>query len=175
MQLSPSDLTSPIGAPRSVKKLVWNGGRGPWNDLSAEIKKIREDNSRDPYYARTGEMAVRLATICALGCGRLEVHKEDMQWGRELAMWSARNMENAAVGYMAENENQKVYNRVIRMIETAPNKSLHRRILLQKLRGAVKARDLEELLKSAIDSGVIEETKKIPARGGKPSVVYRVM
>jgi len=175
MQLSPSDLTSPIGAPRSVKKLVWNGGRGPWNDLSAEIKKIREDNSRDPYYARTGEMAVRLATICALGCGRLEVHKEDMQWGRELAMWSARNMENAAVGYMAENENQKVYNRVIRMIETAPNKSLHRRILLQKLRGAVKARDLEDLLKSAIDSGVIGETKKIPAQGGMPSVVYRVM
>lgn len=175
MQLTDADMSAPIGATRQRKKMVWNGGRGPWVELSAELEKLKEYRERDPFYARTGEMAIRLASIRALGCGRMEVEKDDMQWGRELAMWSARNMENAAAGYMAENENQKTYNRVLRMIEDAPGKTLHRRALLQKLRGAVKARDLEEMLKSAIESGEIEENKKIPLTGGKPSVVYRIV
>jgi hypothetical protein len=76
---------------------------------------------------------------------------------------------------MAENETQKMYNRVIRFIDNSPDRTIHRRVLLQKLKGAVKARDLEEMLKNAIDSGDIEEIKKIPLTGGKPSVVYKMI
>jgi hypothetical protein len=104
----------------------------------------------------------------------MEVEKEDMIWGRDIAMWSAQNMARVSGGYMAENETQKIYNRIIRFIDTSPNRTIHRRVLLQKLKGAVKARDLEEMLKNAIDSGEIEETKRIPSQGGKPSVVYKM-
>lgn len=155
--------------------MVWNGGRGAWLALNIELEKLKSDPDKEPFYARTGEIAIRLATIHAVGCGRLEVEKEDMEWGSALAMWSAKNMARVTEGYMAENESQKMYNRVLRMIEAAPDRSLHRRVLLQKLRGAVKQRDLEELLKGAIDGGVIEEIKKIPLQGGKPSVVYRMV
>jgi hypothetical protein len=174
-QISEADLAAPFNATRSVKRMVWNGGRSTWDGMVKELEKISEDRDREPYFARTAEIAIRLASIHALGCGRMEIEREDMEWGRGLAMWSASNMARVTANYMAENENQKVYNRVIRMIEAAPNKTLHRRILLQKLRGAVKARDLEEMLKSAIEGGEIEEIKKIPAQGGKPSVVYKMM
>lgn len=173
-QVNP-DAPPPIGAPREPKKMVWNGGRGAWEALNAELERLKEDPDKEPFYARTGEIAIRLASIRAIGCDRLEVEKEDMEWGAALAMWSANNMARVTSGYMAENENQKMYNRIIRFIDTAPGQSINRRALLQKLKGAIKARDLEELLKNAIDSGVIEEVKKIPLQGGKPSVTYKMM
>lgn len=173
-QIDPNDPPA-VGAPRAPKQMVWNGGRKAWEALNAELEKISADTEREPFYARTGEIAIRLASIHAIGCGRLEVEKEDMEWGAALSMWSATNMARVTEGYMAENESQKMYNRVLRMIEAAPDRSLHRRVLLQKLRGAVKQRDLEELLKGAIDSGVIEEIKKIPLQGGKPSIIYKMM
>lgn len=174
LQVNP-DMPPAIGAAREPKQMVWNGGRGAWLALNIELEKLKSDPDKEPFYARTGEIAIRLATIHAVGCGRMEVEKEDMEWGSALAMWSAKNMARVTEGYMAENESQKMYNRVLRMIEATPDRSLHRRVLLQKLRGAVKQRDLEELLKGAIDSGVIEEIKKIPLQGGKPSVIYKMM
>ena len=173
LQVNP-DAPPAIGAPREPKQMVWNGGRGAWLALNAELEKLKSDPDKEPFYARTGEIAIRLATIHAVGCNRLEVEKEDMEWGAALAMWSATNMARVTSGYMAENESQKMYNRVLRMIEAAPDRSLHRRVLLQKLRGAVKQRDLEEMLKGAIDGGMIEEIKKIPLQGGKPSVIYKM-
>lgn len=174
-QITDEDMSAPIGTARRPKQMVWNGGRGVWDAMVAELERIALDPEKEPFFARTAEIAIRLATIHAIGCGRLEVERDDMEWGRALAMWSASNMARVSSGYMAENETQKIYNRVIRLIDTSPDRTIHRRVLLQKLKGAVKARDLEEMLKQAIDGGEIEETKKIPVTGGKPSVVYKML
>jgi hypothetical protein len=174
LQLTDADMAVPIGAQRPPKTMVWNGGRAIWDAMIVELERISMDVEKEPFFARTAEIAIRLASIHAIGCGRMEVEKEDMIWGRDIAMWSAQNMARVSGGYMAENETQKIYNRIIRFIDTSPNRTIHRRVLLQKLKGAVKARDLEEMLKNAIDSGEIEETKRIPSQGGKPSVVYKM-
>ena len=175
LQLTDADMAIPIGTARPPKTMVWNGGRGVWDAMIVDLERISLDLEREPFFARTAEIAIRLASIHALGCGRMEVERDDMIWGRDIAMWSAQNMSRVSSGYMAENETQKIYNRIIRFIDTSPDRTIHRRALLQKLKGAVKARDLEEMLKTAIDGGEIEETKKIPLQGGKPSVVYKML
>ena len=175
LQLTDADMATPIGTARPPKTMVWNGGRGVWDAMIVDLERISLDLEREPFFARTAEIAIRLASIHALGCGRMEVERDDMIWGRDIAMWSAQNMSRVSGGYMAENETQKIYNRIIRFIDTSPDRTIHRRALLQKLKGAVKARDLEEMLKTAIDGGEIEETKKIPLQGGKPSVVYKML
>jgi hypothetical protein len=174
-QITEAEMSMPVGSARIPKQMVWNGGRSVWDAMVIELEKISLDREKEPFFARTAEIAIRLASIHAIGCGRLEVEKQDMQWGRDLAMWSASNMARVSSGYMAENETQKTYNRVIRLIDTSPDRTIHRRVLLQKLKGAIKARDLEEMLKNAIEGGEIEENKKIPASGGKPSVIYKML
>jgi len=172
-RLSEAQKDLPLDAPRILKKVVWNGGRPVYEALETQVEEISEDKVVEPYFARTAEIAVRLATIVAWGCGRMEVIREDMEWGRDVALWSANNMAISAMTYMAENEYQKMYAKIVRMIESAGSKGLGRRDLLQRLRGAVKTKELEDMLKMAEESGEIELKKAMPTKGGHPVVTYK--
>lgn len=175
MRLDPVQSDLPINAPRILKDVVWNGGRPVYEEMEGQVERISEDKYMEPFFARTAENAVRMASIVAYGCGRMEVIREDMEWARDVSMWSANNMAASAVDYMAENENQKMYNRIVRMIENSASGGLSRRDMLQRLRGAMKAKELEELLKMAIEAGEISQSKTIPRRGGPPMVMYKKM
>ena len=172
-RLSEAQKDLPLDAPRILKKVVWNGGRPVYEALEAQVEEISEDKVVEPYFARTAEIAVRLATIVAWGCGRMEVIREDMEWGRDVALWSANNMAISAMTYMAENEHQKMYAKIVRMIESGGAKGLTRRDLLQRLRGAIKTKELEDMLKMAEESGEIELKKAMPTKGGHPVVTYK--
>jgi hypothetical protein len=173
MALDPAQKDLPLNAPRILKDMVWNGGRPVYQDMVKKVEEISQDKHMEPFFARTSEIAVRIASIVAWGCGRMEVIREDMEWGRDVALWSAQNMAASAIDYMAENEHQKMYNRIIRMVENAASGGLTRRDLLQRLRGAVKAKELEDMLKMALESGDIEQKKSIPRKGGHPLIIYK--
>ncbi len=172
-RLSEAQKDLPLDAPRLLKDAVWNGGRPVYEALEAKVEEISDDKHMEPFFARTAEIAVRMATIVAWGCGRMEVIREDMEWARDVALWSANNMAISAMDYMAENDHQKTYTKIIRMVENTSAKGLSRRDLLQRLRGAVKSKELEDMLKMAIEAGDIEQSKSIPTRGGHPAVTYK--
>ena len=172
-RLSEAQKDLPLDAPRLLKDVVWNGGRPVYEALEATVEKISEDRHMEPFFARTAEIAVRMATIVAWGCGRMEVIREDMEWARDVALWSANNMAISAMDYMAENDYQKNYTKIIRMVQNTSAKGLSRRDLLQRLRGSVKSKELEEMLKMALEAGDIEQSKSIPTRGGHAAVIYK--
>lgn len=144
----------------------------PWEDEAAHAvykllgKTIELMGDEQPetvdFFARTAEMAVRLATIRAAGRFPYgpKVSVEDMEWGRDVAWWSARRMMECCALYMAETENQEWANTIKRIIRDAGGK-MKKREMLRKLQHRLKARDLKDLLEAMQASGTI---KVHPAR-----------
>ncbi len=174
LQVSNADMASPIGRPRAPKQMVWNGGRRIWDALVSDLDKITDDPEIGPFFARTGEIAIRLATIHALGCGRMEVEEKDMQWGRDVAIWSAHNLATAAKGHIAENEFQGYYNTILAAIRAAPN-GLSRTDVHRVVRGKLKAKAIDEVIDSLKEAGEIEEVKRVSAGGGRTAIIYRAI
>lgn len=174
-RISSDDLTAPIGEDRKIKRMTWGAGaEAVYNGLKIDIDRISRDLELEPYFARTGEMAVRLATISAAGCGRMTVSSDDMVWGAEIALWSANRMADMAGSYIAENEAQRTHNRVIRIIAERGGRASHRDVL-RALKGGVRSRDLKDVIDGLIDSGRVIKHQVSPEAGGWKMYVYELM
>ncbi len=149
----------------------------PWADdhaytLHRRHKKeieILGDRNEDAvaFFSRAPEIAVRLATVRASGRNALKpsISSDDMQWGIDVATWSAGTMMRMAGLYMAENDNQAAANRIIRIITNAGGRATMRTIK-QKLRHTIERRKLEDLLSLMQDSGTFRiEIDEAPATG----------
>ena len=142
-------------------------------DLQAEIEALIDgDEARRNFYARTAEMAQRLAVIRAAGQQLQIVTAQDMEWGRDVSLWSSTRMERDAKDYISDNESEKNW-KMIRGIIARHGGEMSRRSLSKLLSGRLKYRELEDILKDLADAGQIIVSKKIPERGGHPAVSYR--
>ena len=171
--LSDADRSAPIGDGRAVKRMVWNGGRPIYEALLQDIERVSRDDDAAPFYARTGEMAVRLAAIRTVGRGSMMVSADDMSWGRDIAWWSANRMADLAGSYIAENDTQRLHNRVMRIICGRGGRVSHRD-LVRALNGSVTSRGLKDIVDQMLASGDVLAHKSIPSAGGPPTITYEV-
>lgn len=151
----------------------------PWDHEQAKhvfdvFRKALKDREADAaFLARTAEMSVRLATIRAIGINYIHprITVEDMEWGRDLALWSAECMIADAGDYMAENDYQRDVHGVLRIIRDRPGVS--KRDLQQKIKHRLKGPALDAILTALIEGGDI--TVKLgekPPSGGHPPKTY---
>ena len=168
-RLSEAQKDLPLDAPRILKKAVWNGGRPVYEALEAQVEEISEDKVVEPYFARTAEIAVRLATIVAWGCGRMEVIREDMEWGRDVALWSANNMAMLAKSFISDSPWERDAQKIIETIRTSSNG-----IRLSSLKQKHRWPHVDKILKHLVESEEIEELKAVGPKGGRPLITYRV-
>lgn len=175
-QIAPEDLTAPIGEDRRLKRMTWGAGaEAAYNGLKLDIDRISRDMEIEPYFARTGEMAVRLAAIVAAGCNRMIVEPDDMAWAAEIALWSANRMADMAGSYIAENEAQRTHNRVVRIIAERGGRASHSQIV-QALKGSVRSRDLKDVITVMLEGGrIIVASKATPPSGGPPTFTYELV
>lgn len=112
--------------------------------------------------SRVPEMAVRLATIRAIGRAKPSnltppsVSLEDITWGCELATWSAERMINDADAYMVESEHQGRAQEVLRHIKEAPDCRLTHTQLSRKVKNKWEARTLRSILQSLEEADQID-------------------
>lgn len=174
--LTDAEMRAPVGAPHAMRVVGWGPDAQPvYEALKGEVMRLLvRYPDREPYYARTTEMAVRMATVAALGHDIVnpQVSRADMCWAAELALWAAERMAKMASGYIAENETQRLSNRILRTLEKRDWTMTHRD-LLRSLGGAVRSRDLAEVMKTLIESGYIEAVRSIPKSGGPATIRYR--
>lgn len=175
-RITASDLKKPIGTHADPRSVTWSrdGKAEPLFELlKADVERICADDEIEPFFARTVEMALRLATIRAVGrnLSKRAVDQGDMEWGRDLALWSARRMAKAARGYIAENQTQSFSNRVLRAVERKGGRISHRD-LQRSLKGAIKPRELADILKNLLEAEMLREERTVPAGGGTPSRWY---
>ncbi len=174
----PNDHAKPFGgAPRQME---WadEAARLAYERVKTTVEPLRDDEEVGPFYARTAEMAVRLATIRAAGQKiNGTVSESDIEWGAAVAINSARQAVEAASSNLAPNEFARQGNGVINFLKKRKGPST-RRDLSRQLR-ELTSRDLDAVLQKLIESGRIEEESppavKKPGAGRPPSAkLYRL-
>lgn len=135
--------------------------------------ETREQDS--VFFTRSAEMAQRLATIRAIGINPASpsVSLADMQWGIQLALFSAEQTVAMARSYMSENPLQADTQRVLRIIRE--RKTISHRDLLRTLGSRIKTRDLKDMLEQIKDAELIRVNKETPPTGGPAKVVYEAV
>ena len=163
-----NDSTTDPAPAGAVRSLPWcaDGSHERYIAFSKEVEAlIRSDADRGAFYARTSEMAVRIATIVAIG--RLDdeqVRIADLEFGVSLSRASADMMATGAADYMADNENQANAQRIIRILRNRGGR-LSWRDLCRALQNAIRPRDLKDVLALLCDSGQIEKQEVKPTSG----------
>ncbi len=160
-----------------------------WETSSARFhyeafrKRIAVHAESSKLLSRTAEMAVRLATICAIGrhatrpagVSPPSVSLEDITWGCELAMWSGQSMVEDAEAYMVETEHQGQANEVLRHIRAAPKGRITRTALYGKLKQKYPANKLTLILDGLTDAELIEVAKVRTDGACKPTITIRAV
>jgi hypothetical protein len=154
--------------------LAWGADQAKelYGTLRDEVQERSDaDVIARPFLARVVETAIRVATIIAAGRFSPTVDYDDMAVGRDLALQSSEAMIRGAKDHMAETETEASHNRIVRAIKASGGK-LSKRDLLRTMRH-LKARELDELIKSMIASETIFEIRKeMTTAGGKPGFFY---
>lgn len=169
-------MTDPAAAGQ-VRQVSWcaDGAHRRYTAFSGEVERImRADVERGAFWARTAEMALRIATIVAVG--RMEdeqIRKSDLEFGISLARASAELMAAGAADYMADNENQANAQRVMRCIRARGGRAVYRD-LLRSLQSSIKSRDLKDILGMLSDSGQLER-QSVENPRGSPTIWYQAL
>lgn len=155
--------------------MTWGvGAKQLWSDHDDWICNQSDAHpDREPFYARTAEMALRLAAIRAIGDRRSHVTIEDMQWGRSVADFSALSMMRGARLYMAGSEFEARRNHVLRLVMESKG-GCDRQHLAARVK--VKPRDLDDAIGSLIAGGVIvlvEVASRKDGKGGPKKKLYK--
>jgi len=171
-----NDAATDPAAAGQLRQLAWcaDGALKRYKAFSAEVEKImHRERERGAFYARTAEMALRIATIVAIG--RLEddqVRLADLEFGITLATRSAETMAAGAADYMADTENQANAQKVMRIVKQRNGRIKHRDLLIA-MQHSMKARDLKETIAALIEAGQLEREDVTPATGGPSASWYR--
>lgn len=155
--------------------------RVPWADEQARRvyerldEDIEEREADAAYLGRTSEMALRMATIRAIGISatKPQITVADMEWGRDVALWSAERMIAGTADYMAETPTQVATHKVLRIIKESGK--ISRSGLLKKMQHTHGARDVAGFLKNLEEAGQIVVTKARPPSGGPEAETYMVL
>jgi hypothetical protein len=117
-----------------------------------------EQSNFKPYIARTGEIAIRLATIRAAGrWGRSAgVDRDDIEWGIGVAWTAGVALANTAMDYMPENERRTWGDKIRELIERRG--PLKVRDIQQHIRGALRSAEIKDLLAQFVEAGFIKWT-----------------
>jgi hypothetical protein len=170
-RLTPEAQAAPIGDETGPRRRLRWGSRAEEvsKEFDAKLFRLGEDPDLTTYYARTHEMAIRLATIRAAGNMTDVVQAVDMEWGRDVAMWAADFTARLAGKNIAENDYQRNYNRVLNAI--AERKSISMRDLRRRVKG-LREMEWKDILAGLQVAEQVRVIKKIPPAGGPPSMIY---
>ncbi len=171
-----NDASIDPAAENRVRRLPWcaDGSHARYKSFSAEVERIMErDHERGAFFARTAEMALRIATIIAIG--RMDddqVRLADLDFGIEVARRSAELMAAGAADYMADNENQANSQKVMRILRKRGR--LKHGELVKAMQHTMRARDLRDLLGAMVDAAQIEK-QEVKAQTGPPTYWYQML
>jgi hypothetical protein len=160
-------------------------------DITPEADQVRKamirelkameiaDKYLEPFLARTAEMAIRIATILAIGQGLTVVEQSDMEWGRDFMMWSVLRMAEEARLHIFDSDTQEIANAIRRALKGKGR--VPRWKLTKALDYNFKARDYESVLDQMVlardvkadpnktkgRSGVLYTLREAKKKGGK--------
>jgi hypothetical protein len=135
-------------------------------------ERMNADDDARHFLARTVEIAVRLATIRAAGRKSETVGMKDMEWGRDIALICGEQLAKEAKARMAVNDRQAWRNRLLALIKRKGKAS--RRDLQQAVRSEIDSRTIAGILDDLTVEGEVEPIADPNWKGGpRKTVAYR--
>ncbi len=137
------------------------------------LARIDSDPEAEPFLGRVAEMAIRIATVHAIGrAGRLAtITMDDWLFGRSLASASARIMINDVRMLLAENQHHSDYKLIMRLVAEAGKGGIKHRDLYRKIDGRIKISEIKSIIEALVSSDRIQAIRHAmdkPARGQWP-------
>ncbi|HEV2596248.1 MAG TPA: bifunctional DNA primase/polymerase [Sphingomicrobium sp.] len=125
-------------------------------------QRLSGDEGAEHYMGRTAEIAIRLATIRAVGrWGPSEagptVDHSDVEWGRDIALACGERLAKDAKMFMAENERQAWANKILAIVRERG--AAKPRDIQRKIKCALKSSELRDHLDNLAEAGFIEPIK----------------
>lgn len=144
------------------------GAKAIYDDLRKAMRKRQED----AFFARTAEMAQRVATIRAIGqsFSAPVITVEDMTWARDLALWSAERMLSETCDHISETTDQGNAKMILRII--GENPGISRRDVGRKVQKKFKGREIDEIIKELLVTEEVREERRRPDAGGPETRLY---
>jgi len=164
------------GASKPLVMVPWDGGPGsPAHQVFKDLRDYcRTQAESETLMKRTAEIAVRLATIRAIGIDGpdAKVTVADMEWARGVALWSAGRMITDAAAYMSETEWQAKAKFVLRCITDAPGGRITRAALCKRVAHRFPARDLDAIIKGLIEAEEVADNSSRSGKRGPGALTY---
>jgi hypothetical protein len=137
-------------------------------------KRMDQDDNLEPFIARAGEIAVRLATIRAAGrwCHHAEVDVSDMEWGRDIANASVEMVaKDAAQNMVVEVSHGQLRNKILNAIKKKGE--ISHRDLYHSINSSIRSKkDFDSIIEVLEEGGIINVRKELPPTGGRPKKFY---
>lgn len=148
-----------------------DGAKQMWAAFAKRCELI--EGVEAAFFARSAEMAVRLATVRAVGEGLadLRITLPGIAWGIALAKWSAETMMAEAADYMAETDFQAQCKGVLRLLRDRGEMS--RNQITRAMQHRLKGRDLQDVLSSLLDADDVFMRQDRPLSGGPPRQFFK--
>lgn len=166
----PGASSHKLGKPKMVK---WGpGAEAVYVTMREHVEAFTEGfGKRAAFFARTCEMAVRAATIVAGGISQNNpvLTADLMIWGRDLMLWSHRDMMEKTVLYIAETQAQADTKRVYRAI-LAHGGPISKSQLTLTLDHALSRKVRDEAVAELVEAGRVIEVKMPTA--GRAAIHY---
>jgi bifunctional DNA primase/polymerase-like protein/uncharacterized protein DUF3987 len=157
-----------IDIKRSVEQQVT---QLPWADQAAEKEyldftrmvddRIDQDPALRPFLARAAETAIRLATIRAAGrrFRAATLTLEDVYWGAGIAWTAGQQLCLGAQSVIPVTERSKWVDRLFNYVRACSltNKPATIRIFQQRVRGALKAKEIQEIVAEMVGLGLLQQ------------------
>jgi len=162
---------------KDMKALNWcpDGSEQLFHDFAERIATMLEEHpQKDVFYGRAAEMALRIATIIAIGRGHDNIRLDDLEYGIKMARNSGKVLEEGAADFMAENENQANAQKIIRTLK-AHKEWMKHSDLLRSLSHSISSFILKDLLAGLIAAGQVQRKEEKAKKQGKPTVSYRLV
>jgi hypothetical protein len=143
--------------------------------LSLEVDQLIDRyDSLEFYVARTAEIALRLATIRAIGrAGRgAMLEAADLAWGKALALHCGKKLAEQCKVYMAENETQQWHNRILRFIQR--KRQVKVQDIQRSIGGALRSKDFHDVLHSLAEMGLVEPMVETNPAGRRRITGYKI-
>lgn len=160
-------------------RVPWVGGKG--GDAAALFRELRRHCQEHPagehLMKRTAEIAIRLATVRAIGRAgqRAAVTLDDMDWGRNVALFSADRMIHDASAYMSETEWQQKALGILRIIREAPGGAITKTKLYQRLNHKYKSAEVKAIIDGLQETCQVTANSVRTGERGPPSIIYQAV
>lgn len=160
-------------------QLEWGeGAEEAWKEFDvATLARLDNDPNLEQLIERQPEMAVRLATIRAvgrLGVATRHVSLEDIEWGINVSRASGDLLVKEIADKISDDDLSHA-GKVDKVIEIITRfRRISRSDLLKKMSRIARKRELDEILDTLVESGTVRKEEVTPPTGGPSAKFYSI-